>query len=194
MDDRLAALTQRWIMRASRSRAVRQRPGRGALAQARSSPASASSDRRCPSRYPPAPAPCSPTPPPCRLEGACCSARGFNADRHANPLMSFDSGGSKLHAEQQHEARQPAAPQLRHASGGSRKNPPESPSVWGRTCGPPHHTRSGERRHVGHAPGPSEVATRSQLGSKQVRRLIKSAFFLITLLSMNEVYRYYTMG
>ena len=47
-------------MSAARPRAVRWRPSRDAPAQARSSPASASSAWRCPSRHPQAPAPCSP--------------------------------------------------------------------------------------------------------------------------------------
>ena len=45
------------ITRAIPPRPVRQRPGPGVPAPARSSPASTSSDRRCPSRYPPTPAP-----------------------------------------------------------------------------------------------------------------------------------------
>ena len=57
-------------MRATRSRAIRRRPGPDAPAQARNSPAFTCSARRCPSRYPPASAPCSPTRPPCSSAGA----------------------------------------------------------------------------------------------------------------------------
>ena len=71
-------------MRAARSRAVQRKHDADAPVQARSSPASASSARRCPSRHPPAPAPCSPTRLPCRSAGATA----FHARSRGAPPVS----------------------------------------------------------------------------------------------------------
>ena len=99
---------------------VRRRPGRGAPARARSSPASASSDRRCPNRYPQAPAPCSPTRPPCR-SAAAKAFRARSRDAPAQPQPRHFDRSAKREVEKPRAHRRKVSP-LRRAPHGSGRN------------------------------------------------------------------------
>ena len=98
-------------MRAEHPRAPRQRPGSSAPAQVRSSPAFASSDRRYPSRCPPAPAPYSPTRPLCRsaVETGCRARSRAAVSVTFQPTSSMLSWTSSPQVRRvQHRADAPA--------------------------------------------------------------------------------------